>query len=158
MMRRLFTALFAATMVAAPWTAPAADFAEGLRLYDAGDYAGAREEWLPLARDGDADAQVAIAGLYRQGLGLRRNGCEAAAWYRRAAEQGDAIAQINLAEMFDRGEGVERDPARAYFWMSLAADQGHAWARAQRDGLGARLTADERVRGEKLIADWHGRR
>jgi TPR repeat protein len=157
-MPRLLHAALAMAMTAATWPAAAADFAEGLRLYDAGDYAGARDEWLPLARNGDTDAQVVIADMYRQGLGVRRNSGEAATWYRRAAERGHAVARINLAEMYGRGEGVPRDPARAFFWMSLAANQGHTWAVQQRAAMAARLTEDERAHGERLLSDWQGRR
>lgn len=132
-----------------------ADFTDGLEAYNAGDYATACDEWLPLARAGDTGAQVAIAGLlYRSGPGTRQNAAEAAHWYRRAAESGDAVAQINLAELYDFGRGVARDPARAMFWLSLAAAQGNGWAVARRQGLAAGLPSEARDRTDRMLADW----
>jgi len=40
-----------------------ADMADGLAAFDAGDYATAFEEWRALARAGEAEAQVALAGV-----------------------------------------------------------------------------------------------
>ncbi len=48
-----------------------ADMADGLAAFDAGDYATAFEEWRALTRAGEAEAQVALAGLYLAGQGTR---------------------------------------------------------------------------------------
>ncbi|MFQ5956118.1 MAG: tetratricopeptide repeat protein [Kiloniellales bacterium] len=157
MLWRLSITIFAIAVVGLVPRAPAADFAEGLRAYDAGDYATARDEWMALALAGDADAQVAIADLYRSGLGLQQSDAKAAVWYRRAAESGHVVAQMNLGELYRHGRGVERDPVLAWFWFSLAADQGHPWARGQRAQLAAGLSDRDRARGEGLLADWRGR-
>lgn len=128
-----------------------ADFAEGLRAYDAGDYTSAYAEWLALAKKGDAEAQTALAGLYLQGLGVAQSDAKAAEWYRRAAEQGEAVAQMNLGDMYATARGVPRDLARAYFWLSLAADQGKGWAAGRREAIAARMSAGERARAEALL-------
>ncbi len=153
MRKRLIMALVAALSMISHGVL-SADFNEGLRAYDAGDYATARDEWLALARRGDIDAQVAIAGLYRSGLGLPQSDADAAEWYRRAAENGHVMAQVNLGELYSLGRGVQRDLAAAFFWWSLAAERGQAWAQEQGDKLAARLSNDDRARAERLLADW----
>jgi len=108
-----------------------ADFADGLRAFDAGDYAAALAAWQPLAEAGDADAQAALAGLHLQGLGVAGDAARAAALYRQAARQGHVMAQLNLGDLYRRGIGVRRDPIEAYRWLALAAGQGHPWAQAR---------------------------
>lgn len=130
-----------------------ADFQEGLAAYDAGDFAAAAEAWRPLAEAGDVEAQVALAGLYGNGLGVPADPTAAARLYRAAAEQGDAVARLNLGDVYSRGAGVPRDPARAYVWLSLAAEQGRNWARNKRDEIAERLTAGQRAEAERLLAE-----
>ncbi len=113
----------------------AADFATGVAAYDGGRYGEALANWRPLADAGHIRAQVAIAGMYRNGTGTTPNARQAARWYRRAAEAGDPIAQLNYAEMLRDGIGTGRDRAAARRWFDRAARQGNAWAAQQRDAL-----------------------
>lgn len=131
-----------------------ADLAAGLAAYDAGDYRTAFGEWQPLAEAGDAEAQIALAGLYLVGQGVGSDPAAAARWYRRAAEQGDAVAQQNLGELYSLGRGVARDLVRAYVWLSLAAEQGRHWAAQRRDDLARRLTPEQRAEAEAQRAAW----
>ena len=122
--------------------APArADFADGLAAYDGGDYEAALLEWRALARAGDLEAQVALAGLYMNGEGVAPDMAAAIRWYRRAGEAGHPVAQLNLGDIHNRGLGVPRDVVAAYVWFSLAAAQGRLWAEAQRDALAREMTA-----------------
>jgi TPR repeat protein len=129
-------------------------FAEGLAAYDAGDFQGALEAWQPLAEAGDGDAQVALAGLYRSGLGVPADLGEAALWYLRAAERGEPVAQLNLGDLYARGAGVPRDLVQAYLWLSLAAAQGRRWAERRRRGIAAAMTAAQLAEAERLRAAW----
>ena len=129
-----------------------ARFVEGLAAYDAGDFQTTIEAWRSLAEAGSPDAQVGLADLYLQGLGVAADPVQAAAWYRRAAEAGDAVAQLNLGELYARGLGVPRDLVEAYTWFGLAAEQGRAWAAQQRDRLAVRLTVSERADAEARMA------
>ncbi len=131
-----------------------ADFAEGLAAFDAGDYQGALKVWRPLAEAGDAEAQIALAGLYRDGFGIPPDLAAAARWYRRAAEQGAAVAQLNLGDLYSRGIGVPRDLVRAYVWLSLAAAQGRRWANRRRREIAASMSAAQRSEAERLAATW----
>lgn len=109
--------------------APArAGFDEGVAAYEAGNYAGARAEWQPLAEAGDPAAMRNLAHLYRLGLGMPADMQQAVAWYRRAAELGLSRAQANLAALYLNGDGVERDYAQAAKWFEAAARQGNASA------------------------------
>ncbi|MFQ5984322.1 MAG: tetratricopeptide repeat protein [Alphaproteobacteria bacterium] len=131
-----------------------ADFAAGVEAYDGGDYATALSEWRPLAEQGDAEAQIALANMYLFGVGVRQDYREAAKWYRRAAEQGEVIAQINLGELYATGRGVAKDDVLAYMWFSLAAADGHPYAEVARDELAPRMTPDQVARAEELARAW----
>ena len=130
--------LWAATTIIAllATTGPAnADFAAATSAYDGGDYATAFREWHSLAKTGDTAAQVAIAGLYRDGSGREVDLSKAAHWYKIAAHAGDAVAQMNLGEMYEHGLGIKRDSVAAFVWYHRAAEQGRDWAAEQRDRL-----------------------
>lgn len=143
----------AALAQAAQTQAVQADFTQALAAYDGGDLRAAFEEWRALAEAGDAEAQVALAGLYSAGEGTRADPVAALRWYRAAAEQGDAIAQQNLGDLLSRGLGAARDLVSAYVWLSLAADQGRGWATRRRDELSPQLTSEQRAEAEvRLVA------
>jgi hypothetical protein len=144
----------AAVLLAAGAPPARADFAEGLAALDAGDFESALKAWRPLAEAGDAEAQVALAGLYRDGLGLRADLAQAVRWYRRAAEQGEAVAQLNLGDLYTRGAGVPRDLVQAYLWLSLAAAQGRRWPERRRKEVAAVMTAAELAEAERLLEAW----
>jgi len=56
------------------WPAVAlADYYDGLRAFDAGDYAAAFAEWKVIADSGDSKSQVRLAQLYEEGLGVPQN-------------------------------------------------------------------------------------
>lgn len=133
--------------------APArADFMKALAAYDAGRYRVAYSEWLHLAEQGDAAAQVALAGLYEEGLGVPRDDRRAAHWYRIAANNGHVIAQLNIGDFYSRGRGVARDRIKAWYWLDRAASAGSAWARTRRDGVAARMTEEQISRAKALSA------
>ncbi len=151
-MKRLIAALTVALFTV---IAPArADFAAGVQAYDGGDYKIARAEWTPLAQSGDAQAQVALADLYRFGAGRDPDMIKAVYWFRRAAIQGDAIGQLNLGEHYLTGQGVKRDPVEAYMWLSLAAARGNDWAAAKRRELSPLLTRAQISRALTRINTW----
>ena len=105
-----------------------ADFQAGLNAYARGDYATAFKEWLPLAEQGEALAQLVLGGLYEYGRGVPQDYAQAAAWYRQAAERGDVRAQVNLGRLYMEGQGVPQDYAQAADLFRKAAEQGLAIA------------------------------
>ncbi len=152
--RQAVLAVAAAAVAAAAAAPAAADFAAGAEAYDGGDYQTAFAEWHLLARGGDAEAQTAIAGLYRFGAGREVDLAESARWYHRSAAQGEPVAQLNLGEMYMLGFGVPRDDVRAYLWLSLAANQGRSWAAERRDAVARRLNDDQLARGRAMVRAW----
>ena len=112
--------------VSAPWCW--AGYQEGDNAYRRGDYATALREWLPLAQQGYAEAQVALGAMYTQGLGVPQNDEQATQWYRRAADQGHAEAQFLLGNRYFQGLGVPQDYGQAMQWYRRAAGQGVARA------------------------------
>lgn len=85
---------------------------------------------MPLAEQGDANAQLNIGLMYDAGHGVSVDHHRAADWYRRSAESGLAAAQYNLGLMYLDGYGVEQDSQLANTWLGRAADNGLQDARA----------------------------
>ena len=104
------------------------EFAEGQAAYLAGNYTEAAL-WLgPAAGQGVVEAQLLLASMYYQGLGLPQDYAQAVAWFAKAAEQGNAEAQTNLGYVYDKGIGVDQDYKQAVSWYRRAAEQGYAYA------------------------------
>ncbi len=141
-------------------TAPArAGFDEGLAAYNRGDYATALREWRPLAKQGDAGAQIFLGFMYRKGRGVAQDDAEAVKWYRKAAEQGRANAQNNLGIMYERGQGVPPDYAQAHMWFDLATSRfppGEYRDKAikNHDKIAKIMTPAQISEAEKLAREW----
>ena len=97
-----------------------------IALYEEGKHAEAYESLMPLAEQGDADAQYLIGLMYAEGQGVPQDYEAAIRWYRLATDQGHAKAQFNLGLMYDNGRGVPQDYAQAREWYLKAAEQGMA--------------------------------
>jgi TPR repeat protein len=123
---------------------------EGMRAFDAGDYAKALEHWGPLAEGGDAVAQYSLGKLLENGGGrVEKDPVEAAKWYERSANQGVSAAQNNLGLMYAQGRGVPRDTERAaHLWLS-AAEKDHVIAQFN---LGLAYYRGEGVAENKNVA------
>lgn len=100
-----------------------ADYATGVAAYKSGHYDVALKEWRPLADQGHANAQWALASMYQYGDGVPQNYETAFTWYKLAAEQGNAIAQNSLGEMYREGQGVSQDRIRALMWFNVYASK-----------------------------------
>jgi TPR repeat protein len=85
--------------------------------------------WYRKAADqGDAMAQMNLAIVYDQGIGIAQDYSEAAGLYRKAAEQGLPQAQYNLGLLYLYGRGMPKNGAQAAEWMRKAAEQGETAA------------------------------
>ena len=89
------------------------------------------------AEAGEADAQLALARLYRTGTGVAEDPAEAERWAAAAAKSlesdaagGDARAQQQLGELYLAGQGVPKNPGQGLAWLQASADQGRVWAQA----------------------------
>jgi ATP-dependent protease ClpP protease subunit len=108
----LATALVAIQALAGP-------FEDGIKAYDAGDFATALNLWRPLAEEGRAQAQFNLGVLYEKGQGVSQDLAESASWYLRAARKGDLDAQFKVAGLYENGIGVPRDPDEARQWYRV---------------------------------------
>jgi hypothetical protein len=95
--------------------------------YDRANYATALKIWLPLAEQGDPEAQTYVGDFYEKGLGRSPDYAVAANWYQRAAEQGYATAQISLGQLYERGLGVPKDMVTALDLYRRASGLGEAF-------------------------------
>jgi Caspase domain/Sel1 repeat len=89
--------------------------------FDRANYATALKVWLPLAEQGDLNAQTYVGEIFEKGLGLPPDYQAAAQWYRKAAERGYSRAALNLGSLYERGLGVPKDPSQALNWYRRAS-------------------------------------
>lgn len=95
--------------------------AQGLALFDDGDYPGARRTLTELANKGDANAQQVLGIMYENGQGMTADLQQALKWYRLAANSDNASAQYHLGRLYATGSGVPRSPEQSLKWYRLAA-------------------------------------
>jgi hypothetical protein len=81
--------------------------------YDRANYATALNVWLPLAQQGNAQAQTFVGEIFEKGQGAAPDYTSASQWYRKASEQNYARAQINLGHLYEKGLGVSKDSLAA---------------------------------------------
>jgi len=129
--RAQVTAWLIALAVALLATAARAnDLEAGIAAMNRKDYPTAFRLLEPLAKAGNAQAQLRLGLLYYHGHGVRESDAEAMRWFERAARQGNAEAQFQLGNMYAYGlveaaPGVDTDRQAAQ-WYFEAARQGHA--------------------------------
>ena len=95
-----------------------------------GDYKKMAALLLPLAENGDEEAQYTLAGLCEAGNGVRKSLKKAFLWYEKAALKNHVLAQYKMGCFYeDFGSNpVRRNLAKAAEWYKLAAMQGNAKA------------------------------
>lgn len=118
------------------------------------DYATARELWLPLAEQGDAQAQNALGTIYYLGLDVKRDYRQALEWFELAASQGHPGAQRNAGMMHEHGMGVPQDFLRAYVWFYAAQKQGNEAADHYIDSLAGKLTPNQQIKARRMAHEF----
>jgi TPR repeat protein len=101
------------------------------KAFDKGDYETAVSLWMPLAENGDTDAQNYLGITYSLGMGVSRDYKQSLAWYERAAKAGHADAQRNYGDMINFGRGIQKDQYQAYKWYFASSQQGNEKALRQ---------------------------
>ena len=84
------------------------------------------EDLLKKAEAGNAEAQLQIAGAYKEGRGVEKNAELAFQWASKSADQGFPLAQIVMGESYYYGEGVEKNYQKAFEYFKKAAESGSA--------------------------------
>ena len=137
-------------------TAP--DYDVGVKAYNAEDYQAALNEFIPLAEQGNADAQNRMGMMYAMGKGVAVDNETALIWFRKASEQRLAPAQTNIGIMYANGMGTEKNDIEAEYWYRKAAKQGNSRAQNNlgvmyRDGTVVTQSNAEAIRLFELAAD-----
>ncbi|MCX6553467.1 MAG: tetratricopeptide repeat protein [Candidatus Aminicenantes bacterium] len=125
-------------------------YQKGFKAYRSGDYATAMQELSTLAERGDADAQLHLGLMYRDGQGVLPNPREAEKWLQRSAEQENVTARIALASLYADRQGLIRDDVKALMWFNFAVVQGSNEAVPLRDSLLLRMTPAQVVEAQRL--------
>jgi len=83
------------------------------------------KRWLPLAEQGQAEAQYYVARIYANGMsGVTTDYGKAAEWYQLAAKQNYSSAIQELGYMYEQGLGVKQDSMMALNLQRQAAGLG----------------------------------
>ena len=130
-MKTLLTLLLTSLLSISIVNTAYANFNDGLNAAKSKDYDTALNVWMPLAKQGDIDAQSALVQMYIQGNGFKQNYKQAVKWLTKAAKQGDANSQYNLGIMYRDGLGVSEDSHKYFYWLDLAAKQRDSKAQKQ---------------------------
>jgi len=82
-----------------------------------------------LAEKGSIRDEIALAGDYFAGKGVKQDPKMAAYWYEKAAGHGNPKAQNQIGYFYQAGIGVPQDANRALHWYQLSASSGFAPAK-----------------------------
>ena len=126
------------------------DFQDGLEAVQKKDYKTAYKLWLPLAEQGDADAQYNLGNRYSNGQGVPQDYKEAVRLYRLSAEQGNALAQYNLGLMYYNGQGVPQDYVLAHMWWNLSGSNGFKDAVTNRNVVEKRMSPSQIEKAQEM--------
>jgi TPR repeat protein len=95
-------------------------------LFKTADYKPALEIFLWHARNGNAEAQAAVASFYKEGLFVTPDPRRYAAWAFLAARNGNRRAQLELGLLYRKSDHLPADDDEAEQWLRAAAAQGVA--------------------------------
>lgn len=91
-----------------------------------GDHETVLQVVRPLAKHGDAEAQMVLGIAYRKGQGVEKDYTKAAEWFWKSAAQDFASAHDFLGDMYWHGWGMPENIDVALGCYLKAADQGYA--------------------------------
>lgn len=132
--------------------------AEGISLYDRGQFTEAAALLAPEAESGSTAAQFHMGLMLARGEGTARDLAAAARWMERAAEGGHNHAQYIIGHMYAKGDGVAQDRARAHMWFTAATENGWWKAREARERLvDDGMTPREVTESSNLYRAWRAR-
>lgn len=128
---------------------------EGRDFMEANDFKAAMQEFLPLARSGNADAEELIGVMYALGLGVERDDERAFEWYLRSSLKGHPGAQSGIGWYYEVGRGMPApDLVRAYTWYVLSAIGGDPDAAISQEEVVKKMTKEQIDKAHILIDDY----
>lgn len=151
--RKIASFILASTLFSAQ---PAfAGLEEGRDFMEANDFKAAMQEFLPLARSGNADAEELIGVMYALGLGVERDDERAFEWYLRSSLKGHPGAQSGIGWYYEVGRGMPApDLVRAYTWYVLSAIGGDPDAAISQEEVVKKMTKEQIDKAHILIDDY----
>jgi len=132
----------------------AANYQEGIDAYAKGDFAVALKKLQPIAEHGNAQAQLYLGMMYRQGKGVQQDDKQAGLWWNKSAEQGNMEAQEHLGLTYAKGAGVERDWVQADKWFSIAAALGKETAANNKKVVEVHMQPENIADANKQAQEW----
>jgi hypothetical protein len=120
----IYLLLIFSTGLVCSHTVLAQSYEDGRSAYIQGNYIRAYELLLPLAEEGNAEAQKILGIMYDYGHGVEKDQERALEWYLRAASQGQVSVQYQVGAKYFRGEGTYRNYEEAAIWWERAANGG----------------------------------
>jgi TPR repeat protein len=128
-------------------------------LYRQGKFDLAAKLLLPLAKNGQHQAEELVGIMARSGQGMPKSPEQAQIWLTKAAEANRPLAQHHLAIMYYTGDGVQTDPVKALMWLHIAIlhyPEGPDKKRAteDRDNLSTQLTRRDKERALDMAREW----
>ncbi len=127
------------------------ELSEGDEAYSAENYEKAAALYRHDAELGVIVAQVNLAFMYLDGLGVAKDYAQAAKWFQKAAEQGNGEAQYNLGLLYQEGKGVEKNPVEADKWFILAGSKANA------EAIEKTMAAEQVAEAKKQAEEWKAR-
>ncbi len=131
--------------------ASAADHPEldaGDEAYSAENYEKAAALYRKDAELGVITAQVNLAVMYMDGIGVPQDFQQAATWFLKAAGQGNAEAQYNVAVLCQEGKGLAKNPVEAAKWFRIAK------AFSSVESIEKTMTPEQIAESRKLADEW----
>jgi len=151
-MRSLWRLSFCiSTMLFGTGVSAAADLASAGRAYQQKDYATAFKELMPLAEQGNPDAQLILGKMYLKGQGVLKDPDQAIHWFKASAVQGNADAQLFLGSMYLL---PHKDIVQGLRWLWLAAKDNLPFYKGELASAERQMTTDQMVKGRALAAAW----
>jgi len=96
---------------------------EGIQAFDRQDYKVAYERLLPLAEQGEGEAQYYIGGMLVEGMGIPADTSKGVYWLEQAVSNQYYMAAQMLGGMYLSGMGVPMDPQKGAKYIILYEKQ-----------------------------------
>lgn len=126
----------------------------GIAAVQAEDYQTALRKLLPLAVQGNAEAQNQIAWMHVNGYGVSMDVCAAIIWAEKAARQGHPFSALLMARGYSSGLGVRKSQEMAYRWILFADKMDHPTAHDELDLMAMFLTSQQRAALDREVEIW----
>lgn len=124
------------------------------QAYSAEKFELAAELYRRDAELGLVTAQVNLAIMHLEGLGVAQDYGQAFHWFERAAQSGNREAQQNLAQLYRDGHGVKQSDVQAASWFRIAGAMSDA------EDVEKRMNPEDTIEAKRRAESWtreHGK-